>query len=395
MATCGAVMLALCACGDNEEKAESTGEPAAKAAEEAVAQPQAEAAATAEPEASATEKNHDQIYELLVYGITPQLASPNSPIAGQVKEVLRLLNEQYELEKGELAGTTELTRLAILIADMRRSFGAWDAAISDYERALNDYNAMPEADRADDQHARWLSNIYYGQAFCYMQKKDNKKAQELYDLRLSNDEKRAQSLPEFTPGAQVSTQVIPIVHDLISSYRTKAECMAQHDPEEARTFYQTAIANAEQKLGLPDFSVHRQYMLLVSSAANHESRCNDRKKAMEYCMKVMKHCEKLHNGTRDTRVRQYMIAQIKQCQEMYKALEAGEAPVEEPAPADITTDPINSELPPLPNEEPAAAPETAPVETTTVSETPEVKAEPQPAPTPKKTTKRNRRNRRN
>ncbi|MBQ4595149.1 MAG: hypothetical protein IJA81_10995 [Akkermansia sp.] len=397
---CGAVMAALCACGDKEETTQApAAQPKAKEATTAEVKPEEQAPESTAEETDAAQELHDQIYDLMVYGIAPQLASPNSPLAPQIKEVLRMLNEQYELEKAELAGTTELARLAILAADMRRTFGAWDSAIKDYERALGDYNAMSDEDKADDTHRRWLSNIYYGMAFSYMQKNNAAKALEYYEMRLANDEKRAETLPEFKPGAQVSMQVVPIVHDLISSLRTKAECRAMTDPEEARTDYRTAIERAEQLLGLPDFSVHRQYMLLLSSAANHESRCNDNKKAMEYCMKVMKHCEKLHNGTNDARVRQFMIAQIKQCQEMYKQLEAGIAPAADTTPQEITTEPLNADLPPLPNDTaaPAAAPAEAPAaaeETTTVSETPAVTAEPQPAPAPAKSNKKNKRKRR-
>lgn len=381
----GAVMAVLCACDDTSEKVT---EPAKATTETTVAPTEEPAAETSSPARSEADENRDLIYDMMVYGIVPQLANPNSPLAGQIKEILRLLNEQYELEKTELAGTSDLARLAILIADMRRSFGAWDSALKDYDRALADFDAMPDADKADALHTRWLSNIYYGKAYCYMQKQDLTKAMEQYDLRLANDEKRAETLPEFKPGAQVSTQVVPIVHDLISSLRTKAECMAMSDPEEAKTSFSTAIERAEGLLGLPDFSTHRQYLMLLISAANHSSRCNDTQKAKDYCMKMMKHCEKLHNGTNDVNVRQFMLAQIKQGQEMYKQLEAGQTPPEEPTPAEITTEPINAELPPLPTDAPAEAPET-----TTVTEAPAVSATPQ-SQTPQKTTQKNKRRRR-
>ncbi|MBR5212919.1 MAG: hypothetical protein IKV92_01500 [Akkermansia sp.] len=381
----GAVMAALCAC---DEASEKVTEPAKATTEATVVPTEEPETETSSPARSEADENRDLIYDMMVYGIVPQLANPNSPLAGQIKEILRLLNEQYELEKTELAGTSDLARLAILIADMRRSFGAWDSALKDYDRALADFNAMADIDKADDIHTRWLSNIYYGKAYCYMQKQDLTKAMEQYDLRLANDEKRASTLPEFKPGAQVSTQVVPIVHDLISSLRTKAECQAMSDPEEAKTSFSTAIERAEGLLGLPDFSTHRQYLMLLISAANHSSRCNDTQKAKDYCMKMMKHCEKLHNGTNDVNVRQFMLAQIKQGQEMYKQLEAGQTPPEEPTPAEITTEPINAELPPLPTDAPAEAPET-----TTVTEAPAVSATPQ-SQTPQKTTQKNKRRRR-
>lgn len=383
-------MAALCACEENEIATQAPA-PEKASTETQVAPTEEKAEEAAEPARSAAEENRDLIYDLMVYGVAPQLANPNSPLASQIKEVLRLLNEQYELEKTELAGTADLARLAILIADMRRSFGAWNAAISDYDRALADFNAIPEAERADDVHARWLSNIYYGKAFCYMQKQEPDKAMEQYDLRLANNEKRAASLPEFTPGAQVSMNVVPIVHDLISALRTRAECQGMSDPEEAKTSYSVAIERAEGLLGLPDFSTHRQYLMLLISAANHASRCSDNQKAKEYCMKMMKHCEKLHNGTNDQRVRQFMLAQIQQGQEMYKQLEGGQTPESTPEQPEITTEPINADLPPLPSdttiapEAPAAEPQT-----TTVTETPAVTAEPQPAPATS-TKKKNRR----
>ena len=103
-------------------------------------------------------------------------------------------------------------------------------------------------------------------------------------------------------------------------------------------------------------------------------------------MKMMKHCEKLHNGTNDERVRQYMLSQIQQGQEMYKQLVAGQTPATETEQPEITSEPINTELPPLPADAPAAE-----AETTTVAETPEVTAEPQPEPAKQTTKKKNNR----
>lgn len=366
-AASAALVLALCACSGEDEQKEQSATPE-KTEETAPALPPTEQQEEPKEDVSASEKIQEQIYELMVYGVAPQLATPNSPVGNHIREVLRLLNEQYELDKEELHGTSELARTAILIADMRRSFGAWDAALNDYNRALTNFNNMPDEERTDDAHMRWLSSIYYGKAYCYMQKRDMKAAQEQYDLRLANDEKRAECLPEFTPGAQVGVEVIPIVADLTSSMRTKAECMGMHDPEEARTYYQTAITKAESMLGLPDLSVHHEYLRLVSSAANHESRCNNSQKAMEYCAKVMHHCQQLHQNTQNQTIRQYAAAQFARCQEMYKKLEAGKAPAtEEP----MTEQPVVTEpTQPLPELTPPPATQT------------ETKAEPAPAAEP-------------
>lgn len=353
--------------------------------------------APVQPEATEQEQveeekvdTRDLIYDIMVYQVAPALATPNSPVSSQIREVLRLLNEQYEQDKEELAGSPELTQLAILIANMRCSFGAWDAALADYDRALSDFFSMPKETQESIQYSGWLSGIYKGKAVCYLSKNDKEKAMEQLQLRLENDEKRAAAMPELKPGDTISVAYIPIARDLMASMHDKAAFVNTVNREEAKALYQQYIARAQSLILLPDFTIHIQYIHLLATAAENEVKCNNPEKAKEYYITLMEHCVKIHNGSRDANVKKVMLAYEQAAEQAYKQLEGGQQPHE------ITTEPINPDLPPLQPDATTPAPVTEPAteaETTTVSATPEVKAEPEPKKETPKKSKRNRRKR--
>ena len=418
---CGLLALTLSSC--NEETASAPQETTGAAtttethpqpsAEQAVAEqpsPEPEKAEQANPEADAQEESaeeeeaidtREQIYDILVYQVAPAVAAPNSPVSSQIREVLRLLNKQYEQEKEALAGTPERTRLAVVIANMRCSFGAWDAALADYDRALADFNAMTEEDKADNVHISWLSIIYKGKAACFLNKKEPQKAIEQLILRRELNEKVLSTYPELKPGINVSMEIVPFATDLIATLRDHATCVALTNRNEAQTFYEEAITRATQLTMLPSLQVHdqytglpvhdeytslpvhNQYILLLADAANNATQNNDSQKAMQHLYTLAKHCADIHNQSRDEGVRKIMLTYAQTAMEAYKKHKEGQKPHE------ITTEPLNPDLPPLPNDSaiPAAVDNAAP-ETATVSQTSEVKAE----PTPKKSTsKKNKR----
>lgn len=364
VAACGALGVALVSCGNDEETAAPAPvtETNAPAAQNLPSPDAAQQTPEAEPELSPAEQTRQQIFDLLVYNVTPRLATPNSPLAPQVKETLRLLNELYDQEKDTTAGTPERTRLAFTIAEMRSSFGAWDSALMEYSRALEDLNSMSDEQRATPGAASTLSSIYLGKAFCYLKKGNFSAALEQYDLRLQNDENRAASLFEPREQRQMTELEAIVLGDLISSMRTRAECLSQSEPEEARTAFAGYIDRVDDLMWCPLLATHMQYIRLVSAAANLESRCNNADKAIEYCNKIIAHCSAVHDGTQDAQVRQLMLTQVKGCRDMIDKLNAGEqvqtAPVEEEA---APTEPLQSDLPELPSAEPAAAVEPAPV----------------------------------
>lgn len=402
-AVCSLLMASLSACGDKEATAEPQPEAtAATAATPAAAVSAPDTAQTTTPapkqaEPADSEKDaadeeiseeevdtRKQIYDIMVYQVAPAVSAQNSPVSPQIREVLRLLNEQYEQDKEKLAGSPDLTRLAILIAGMRSSFGAWDAALTDFDRALEDYRAMPQETQDSPLHAGWLSAIYKGKAVCYLNKQDQAKALEQFQLRLENDEKRAAAIPELTPGAQINTNVISIARDLLAAMHDKASCVAVTNREEARDLYQQAIEKAQKLILLPDLTIHLHYIQILDTAADNEIKCNNPEKAKEHYTTLMQHCVNIHNSSRDANVKKVMLAYAQAAEKAYKQIEGGQQPHE------ITTEPINPDLPPL---DATLTPPAAEAETTTVSATPEVKAEPEPKEETPKKSKRNRRRR--
>lgn len=407
-AVCSLLMASLSACGDKEATAEPRPEanaataatPAAAVSAPDTAQPTTPAPKQAEPadsekdasdeeisEEEISEEEVDtrkQIYDIMVYQVAPAVSAQNSPVSPQIREVLRLLNEQYEQDKEKLAGSTELTRLALLIAGMRSSFGAWDAALTDFDRALADFQAMPQETQDSPLCAGWLSAIYKGKAACYLNKQDQAKALEQLQLRLENDEKRAAAIPELTPGAQINTNVISIARDLLAAMRDKASCVAVTNREEARDLYQQAIEKAQKLILLPDLTIHIHYIQILATAADNEIKCNNPEKAKEHYVTLMQHCANVHNSSPDANVKKVMLAYAQAAEKAYKQIEEGQQPHE------ITKEPINPDLPPL---DATLTPPAAEAETTTVSATPEVKAEPEPKKETPKKSKRKRRKR--
>lgn len=402
---CGLLMASLGSCMDQEAPAEPTPEtnttttenPPAEVAQPPAPAPAPQQAQPAVSEEESTEEElndedevdtREQIYDILVYQVAPAVSAPNSPVSAQIREVLRLLNEQYEQDKEELAGSTELTRLAILIAAMRSSFGAWDAALADFDRALADFQAMPQETQDSPLCASWLSAIYKGKAACYLNKQDQAKALEQLQLRLENDEKRAASIPEYTPGAPDNAGVILIARDLLASMYDKATCVAAANREEAKALYQQAIEKAQRLILLPDLTIHIHYIQILATAADNEIKCNNPEKAKAHYMTLMQHCVNMHNNSPDANVKKVMLAYAQAAEKAYKQIEEGQQPHE------ITTEPINSDLPPLDaTTTTTLTSSAAEAETTTVSATPEVKAEPEPQKETPKKSKRNRRKR--
>lgn len=360
IAACSAMVLALASCG------EDTGSQGAamdvnKGAMSLQQSLQGGTQSTEEA-VSPAKQTRDEIFNLFVYNLAPKLASPDSAVAPHIKETLRLLNELYEHEKATNAGTADRVNMAFTIAEMRRSFGAWNAAIGEYDRTLEDFNALADDVKSQAGSASMLSSIYYGKAYCYLQKGDSTNALAQYDLRLQNDEARAASLFGERAEKKMTDLEAVILHDLISSMRTRAECLAQTDPEEARTAFAEYIDRVDDLMYCHQAATHMQYIRLISSAANLEARCNNNDKAIEYCGKVAIHCQNVHNGTNNASIRQMMLQQIKVCQEMVNKLRAGES-IEEtaPAPEAAPTEPLQQDLPELPSTEPAAPAADTPV----------------------------------
>lgn len=304
--------------------------------------PAIEAASTETPvveetssEAPATTESTTRadINKLVVYGLAQHLASPNSPINTQVKELLRLLEQQYNEEKEQMTGTFERARMAFIIAEMRRKYTAWAAAVKDYDRAYEDYMAMPEELQKDPAAMPTLSAIYLGKALCYQAMKDTSKALENYNNRLKNDYIRGGHMTEQK--SRITQFEAQAAADLISSMRTKAECLALIDQEQSATEFANAVAEADKLLWCPLMSIQNEYEQLIVSAAQQRLNNQDKTKASEYLTKLMQRAEALRNGAKNDSTREYFARKAKSLQDIITQIQTSdEKPaIEEVAPA--------------------------------------------------------------
>lgn len=315
-------------------------------AKDAPAEEQTEAEQTTETTATPAESaTRNEINRLLVYGIAQHLASPNSPINTQVKELLRLLEQQYNEEKEQMTGTFERARMAFIIAEMRRKYTAWNAALKDYDRAYEDYMAMPEELQKDPGAMSTLSAIYLGKAQCCLALKDTAKALENYNNRLKNDYIRGGHMQEKK--TRINQFEAQAAADLISSMRTKAECLSLIDQEQATTEFANAVTEAEKLLWCPLMSIQNEYEQLLLTAAQQRLNNNDKAKASEYLTKMMQRAEELRDGAQNDSTREYFARKAKNLQEVIAQLQTGKekpviedvapAPVEQPV---VTPEPI-------------------------------------------------------
>lgn len=293
-----AAMLGLCAC------------------EEQPAQPQQESAAVAEqatpktPEqAPAATEARDALMECLVY----DLGKHASELAGHpelnasVRNMLALMEDYYTQISEAKAGTPEKLRLALHMADTTRNLTAWERAAASYDRALADYEAMPEAEREKPDNKRMLSAIYNGKAFCRMNTQQLNEALDLYNRSLAVDsaayERIAPSEGEALPEGEVEPTLARAAEDLFFSYRCLGECQeAAGDPEEARETLRLGLELAKRLDRLsPGMSL--QYIRLLGAMGNLESRCGNEREALNHWTQAATICQRLHETTADAAIR--------------------------------------------------------------------------------------------
>ena len=295
---------------------------------------EAETVTVVEPEKPAKSTARDEMNTLLIYGIAQHLASPNSPISAHVKELLRLMEQQYNDEKDSMSGTFERARMAFIIAEMRRSYTAWNAALNDYERAYNDYQAMSEELKQAPEIMATLSGIYKGKALCCIALNNKEGALENFSQCLKNDFVRGGHMTERK--TRVTQWEIQAAADLISSMRSKAECLALMDQAQATTEFANAVAEADKLLWCPVMLIQNEYEKLLITAAQHQLQLKEKNKAIEYLTKLMQRHESLRDGAQNDSIREHFARKAKNLQDVIAQLQAGE---EKPAIEEVVAAP--------------------------------------------------------
>lgn len=287
LSLCAFSVAALSSC--NQEDAEPAPSPAENATEAATAaQQEAPAATNTENKENAPKEEaniYRQIAQYVALNIAPALANPNSQITPQVKELLSLMSSMYDKETESGATPAELASLAFVIAEMRKSYGAWPAALEEYEKVLKHVAEMGAEEQQQIGTQALLSSVRLSQTACYIQTGNREKAKESLDNRLQLAEELAQQLPELKEGEskQISNEEFAtyarIAQILLSSLRLEAEFMSTTDPEDAADYYEQTIVRAKKLLWCKHALVVQEYMDLLISAVNHEIRCNRHQQA--------------------------------------------------------------------------------------------------------------------
>lgn len=284
----GALSVAVISSCSQEEAEQAAATDESATATEAPAEQDA-ATATSEKNKDAAPKEEENIYrqiaQYVAFNIAPHLANPDSQISPQVKELLSLMSNMYDKETQTGATPAELTSLAFIIGEMRKSYGAWPAALEEYEKALKHFAEIAAEEQQQIGAQTLLGSIYLAQTACYVQTGNRAKAEECLQQRLQLAEELAKQLPELKDGEskQITNEEFATyarsIQILLSSLRLKAEFTSNTDPEEAADYYEQSIVRAKKLLWCQHSIVVKEYMDLLVSAVNHEIRCNRHQQA--------------------------------------------------------------------------------------------------------------------
>ncbi len=286
-ALCALSMVAISSCNQEEAQQVPAKDESAAAPTDSDRQKAATAASEENKETAAKKEEniYRQIAQYVAFNIAPHLANPNSPISPQVKELLSMMSNMYDQEIKTDATPAELTSLAFIIGEMRKSYGAWSAALEEYEKALKHFAKISTEEQQQIGHQSLLSSIYLAQTACYTQTGNRTKAEESLNQRLQLAEELAKQLPELKDGEskQITNEEFATyaqsIRILLSALRLKAEFMSNADPEETADYYEQSIVRAKKLLWCQHAIVVKEYMDLLVSAINHEIRCNRHQQA--------------------------------------------------------------------------------------------------------------------
>ncbi len=300
----------------------------------------------AQAESAPAQDAKEALFESLVYelGVCASENADHPELNVAVRNMLALMEEYYTQNAEAMAGTLEKVRLSQRMADTIRHLKAWERATGSYDRALADYDALPEAERNKTDVKRMLSALCNGKAFCLVNLQKPAEALELYNKALEIDsalyEMVAPPEGEALPEGDVEPNLARAAEDIFFSYRCLGECQeAAGEPEEARDTIKQGIELAKRLDRLsPGMSL--QYIRLLGALGNLESRCGKDREALGNWVQAAQMCQRLHNSVSNLTIRSKTLRQfqslVPQIQELEKKLnpqkaeEQAQQPAEQP-----------------------------------------------------------------
>ncbi len=305
----------LSACDEKQKETapEAPAAPAAPAEPEPAAPVVAEEAAPS-PEALAQEARK-AVYHQLLENVGPLVV--NHATVPEFNEIAKVYLEKLQELYTALAAlppSVERVDIARRVAELTRNLGAYSKAFEAFERALDDFEALPEADRTTLDGKRLHSSLLNGTALCLLNINRAAEAIPYYEKALEADIAVLRELgiaedgvlPEGNPDANVSRAVA----DVLGSYRCLGESHAlAGDNEEARDIYKKGI-EAMSKLKNLDVNSNMgiAYVKLHGALGDLENRCGNEKEALAAWVQAANICNAVFSSSRTVSVK----AQAKQ-----------------------------------------------------------------------------------
>ncbi len=283
----------LCSC---EEKQGEASAPAAPAVAEEPAQ---DAAAAAEGTA------REAVYRHLLEQIAP-LVTDRAMVA-EFNEPAKVYLETLQAYYAELAAqspSVERVDIARRVAELTRNLGAYAKAQEAFERALADFEALPEAERNTVEGMRLHSSLLNGTGVCLLSVNRAVDAIPYYEKALEMDISVLRQLgvaedtvlPEGNPDANISRAVA----DVLGSYRCLGESHAvAGDQEEARDIYKKGV---ELMTKLKNLDVNSgmgiAYVKLHGALGDLENRCGNEREALASWVQAANLCKAIFSSSR-------------------------------------------------------------------------------------------------
>lgn len=312
LAAGAALFLSSC---DEKETTAPAAEAAPVATEPAPApETAAEPEATPEPATDQLAAAREALFNHAVYTLGQKVTSPEAfpELNTMTKDMLELMQAYYtELQKGE--PSEERARLAVQIATTTRDLGAFSKAQAAYEAALQELEALPEAQRNTPACQRMLSSCHNGMGVCLLAQGKANEALEKYEAALTVDEAQYQAVApkegEELPEGEVEPNLSRAATDLLDSYRCLGDCQrAVDDPEEARTTYMKGQELAQRLKRLSaDMSI--SFAKLLTSLGNLDNALGKQKEALGSWVMAAKICQSLNASSPKLEVK----AETKRC----------------------------------------------------------------------------------
>ncbi len=287
----------LCSCGDEQEEAAAPVAPVAETP-------------AAEPAPPAVNVAREAVYRQLLENISP-LVTDRAMVA-EFNEPAKVYLESLQAFYTELAAlppSAERVDIARRVAELTRNLGAYAKAFEAFEHAMEDYDALPEAERNTVEGKRLYSALLNGTGLCllsidkaadsipYYEKALETDIAVLRELGIAEDS----DLPEDNPDANISRAVA----DVLGSYRCLGESHAvSGDWEEARDIYKKGV-DVMTKLKHLDVNspMGIAYVKLHGALGDLENRCGNESEALASWVQAANLCKAIFSSSRTLTVK--------------------------------------------------------------------------------------------